>query len=200
MQLIRAYQIFCFLRDRTVHRRQKLRTDRRVKYIQQHLLKFLIAAGFRIIPYQITHQRLGHTGIHTVHGHVIPVVGSPSQRQLRHIARPDDQAACTVGHIHQDLGTLSGLCILIRHIMMLHILSDIPEMYRYCFLNINLLQLHSQRTRQLTGIIIGSVRGAKARHGHGCDPLPVQSQQIKSTHRHQKRQRRIQPAGNAHHR
>ncbi len=196
MQLIRPHQIFRLLGDHAVHGRQEFRTDRRVKYIQKHVLEFHTAAGVRIILHQMAHQRLWHAGIDAVHRHVVAVVGGPSQSQFRHIPGPDDQAARAVGDIHQDLGALSGLSVFIGHIMILCLLSDIPEMHRHRFFDIHFLQRRPQGARHLAGIIVGSVRGAEARHGHGRDLPSVQSQHIKSTHRHQKRQRRVQSARN----
>ena len=131
---------------------------------------------------------------------MITVIGRPSQSQFRHVSRSYDQAACAVGNIHQNLRTLSRLPVFIGNIMLLNILSDIPEMYRYGFPDIDFLKNSTQRAGQLAGIIVGSVRCAETRHRHGSDLLSVNSQHIKSTGRHQKRQCRIQAARNADHR
>ena len=148
----------------------------------------------------MAHQCLGYSRIYAVHGHVVAVVGRPAQRQFRHVSGSDDHTARAVGNIHQDLGTLSGLSVLISHVMIVYVLPDIPEMHSHRLSDIHLTECCPQRLRQFAGIVISSVRGAEARHGHRRDLFSLQSQHIKSPHRHQKRQRRIQPAGDADHR
>ena len=80
--------------------------------------------------------------------------------------------------------------------MVLHILPDIPEMDRDCFPDIDLFQCGSKRFCQLTGIIIGSVCGAKARHGHCINISPGNPQHIKCPYGHKQCQCGVQATGN----
>ena len=143
----------------------------------------------------MSHQGLRYPGIDAVHGHMISVISRPAQSQFRHISRADDQCILLVGNIHEHLGTLSGLSVLIGDIMALHILTDIRKMSGDRFPDIHLPQCSSQRLRQQTGILISPVCCSETGHGHCNDPRPRKSQQIKSAHRDQKCQCGIQSSG-----
>ena len=79
MQFIRTYQIFRFLFDIPVFIcRNQLWADRSIYYVEQGSFGFLIHAIFRHPLYQIFHERFGYTGIDTIHGHVVTIVGCPS--------------------------------------------------------------------------------------------------------------------------
>ena len=73
----------------------------------------------------MAHQSLRDRGIHSVHGHVITVVGRPAERQLGHISCSDDHAVCLVREVHEDQGAVSCLSVLIGHIVDRRIMSDI---------------------------------------------------------------------------
>ena len=93
MKLIGADKILRLLGDRPVlRRRKKLRRDRRVEHVEQHLCETLIPAGVREIADEMAHQRLRDRRIHSVHRHMIAVVRRPAERELREIARADDEA------------------------------------------------------------------------------------------------------------
>ena len=100
MQLIRADQILRLLDDFAILRRYQFRRNRCVQHILKYGRKFRIATGVRIIGDQMSDQRLGNAGIHTVHRHVIAVVRCPSQCQFRKVSRTDDQSAALVCQIH----------------------------------------------------------------------------------------------------
>ena len=78
MQLVRPHQILRLLGDHTVHRRKQLRAHGRIQHIPKHFRKLPVLTGIRIIFYQMPHQRLRHSGVDTVHGHVISIIGSPA--------------------------------------------------------------------------------------------------------------------------
>ena len=138
MKLIRSYQILGLLSDFTIFWWQKLRADRSIQDIQKNLFQFLIPAGIRIITYQMTYQCFRDRSIHTIHGHVITIVGCPPQSQLGKISRSHKNSTFLVCRIHQDLGTLTCLTVLISHIVDVRIMSDIPEVYIYRLFNIHL--------------------------------------------------------------
>ena len=200
MQFIRPHQILRPLGDHSVHRRQKLRAHRRVKHVPQHIFQRFIVTGVRIILHQMPHQGLGHACVHPVHGHVIPIVGSPAKGQLRHVPGSDHKTSLAVCNVHQHLGPLPGLAVLVGHVMVGHVLADVPKMHRHRLFDVHLLQRGPQSPRQQAGVLIGPVRSAEAGHCHRQDALSVQTQQIKGAHGDKQRQRGIQPAGNAQHR
>ena len=86
----------------------------------------------------MTYQCLRNRSIHTIHGHVITIVGRPAKSQLGKISRSHKNAAFLVCRIHQDLGTLTCLAVFISHIVDLGIMSDIPEVDIYRLFNIHL--------------------------------------------------------------
>ena len=172
MKLVRPHQVLGFLGNGSIHRRQKLRAHRRVQNVQKHLFKLAVFAGIRIIFYQMAHQRLGNPGIHPIHGHMVAVVGGPPQGKLRHIPSAHHQSVFLIGNVHQHLRPLPCLSILIGDVMILHFLTDIPEMNRNRFLNIHFLKRDAQSLCHQAGVRIGSVRGAETGHSNRHDIFP----------------------------
>ncbi len=192
MKLIRPYEILRLLGDPAVLRRQKLRAHRRIQHIQKDGRQLLVPAGVRVIAHQMANQRLGNGSIDPVHRHMVAVIGGPPKSQFRHISRSDHKGAHLIGDIHKHLGSLPGLAVLIRHIMALRVMADIPEMKAHCLPDIHLPQSGPQGLCHLAGIRVGSVRRSKAGHGHCHDLLPGNAKQIKSLCRHQQGKGRIQ--------
>ena len=197
MQLIRSYEVFRFLRDHSVHRRQQFRADRGIQHVKQYLPQFLLPGSIRIVTHQMTHQRLRHRSVYRIHGHVIAVVGGPAQRQLRHIAGPDDHAVLLIGNVHEDLCPLSRLRILIGDIMDIGIMADICKMLFHRPVDADFPQRRPQLMRERHRVGICPVRGSKTWHGHTGDALPRQPQHIKSSRCHQHCQCGIQTAADA---
>ena len=79
MQFIGANEILGLLLDATVLvSRNQLWRNRRIDYVQQCLRSHLPGH----IRDQIADQRLGHSRIHTIHRHVVTIIGSPSQGEF----------------------------------------------------------------------------------------------------------------------
>ena len=184
MELIGAHQILGLLGDHPVLRRQQLRTHRRVKNVIKDILQFFVAAGIRVIPYQMADQRLGNRCIHPVHGHMVSVVGGPAQCQFRHISRTNDQCIFLVCDVHQHLRAFPGLPVFIGNIMAFHILPDIGKMSGHRFSDIHFPQGYTQSLRQQAGIFIRPVRCSEAGHGHCYNSFSGKLQQVKGTYRH----------------
>ena len=142
----------------------------------------------------MAHKRLGHARVDGVHAHVVAVIGSPAERQLRQIARADDKTAGLVGQIHQDLRTLASLAVLVGHILHSRVMLDILKVLLHGRVNRNLAEAHTQVAGKRLGIRLGAMRRAKAGHGHGSDARARQPQCIEGTHGHKQRQRGIQAA------
>ena len=94
MQLIGTDQVLGLLGDRAVLvGGEKLGRHWRVNHVKQNALLHLVAAGLGNVTYQVADQGLGHRPVHAVHGHVVTVVGGPTQCQLREVAGADHHAA-----------------------------------------------------------------------------------------------------------
>ena len=86
----------------------------------------------------MTYQCLRDRSIHAIHGHMVTIISRPSKSQLRQITCTDQNRAILICTIHKDLCSLPCLTVLISHIMHRRIMSNIPEMYIYCFFDIDL--------------------------------------------------------------
>ena len=70
---------------------------------------------------------------------MVAVIGRPSERKLRHIARSDDHAIRLISDIHEYLCAFPRLSVFISNVMVITFLPDIPEMNRHRFFNIDFL-------------------------------------------------------------
>ena len=199
MQLIRADEILCLLRDLPVLvRGQKLRRNRRIKNVQQHLPQRGRAAP-GLILHDVAHQRFGNRAVDRVHGHMVAVIRRPAERKLRKITRADDQSAGLVRDVHQDLRALPRLTVFIGDVVHGFVMADIREMLPDGGCDIDLLHADAKLLAELDRVGLRPLRRAEARHGDALDLLPAASGQIERAHAHQQRQRAVQSAGNAEH-
>ena len=134
--------------------------------------KLLLPAGVSKVPYQMAHQCLRHGGIDAVHGHMIPVVGGPAQRQLRHVSCASDHSSGLVCNIHEEpASTLSGWEFSWGH----RGRKDRGDIRKWVLTASRMSHLHQRRpqlSRQKAGIIVGAVCGAEAGHGHRVNLAP----------------------------
>ena len=142
----------------------------------------------------MAHKRLGHARVDGVHAHVVAVIGSPAERQLRQVARADDKTASLVGQIHQNLRTLAGLAVLVGHVLHGRIVLNVLEVLLHSRVDRNLAEAHAQVASERLGIRLSAMRRAKARHGNRRDTRARQPQRIEGTHGHKQRQRGVQTA------
>ena len=140
----------------------------------------------------MAHKRLGHARVDGVHAHVVAVIGSPAERQLRQVARADDKTASLVGQIHQNLRTLARLAVLVGHVLHSRIMLDILKVLFHGRVNRNLTEAHTQVAGKRLGIRLGAMRRAKTWHGDRRDPRARQPQRIEGTHGHKQCQRGVQ--------
>ena len=199
MKLVRPHQILCFLRNPAVLRGQKFRTHRCVQHIKKHIRQLLFPACIRIVADQMADQGLGNRPIDTIHGHVIAVIGSPSQRKLRHVTGSYYQTSHLIGNIHEDLGSFPGLAVFIGHIMPVHIMTDIFKMACHRFPYINFTKFRPHLSRQSAGIIISPVRGPEAGHGYAMYAGPGYLKTVKCPHGHQQSQRGVKSSRQSYH-
>ena len=147
----------------------------------------------------MTDQGLGNRPIDTIHGHVVAVIGSPSQGKLRHVSGSNYQASHLIGDIHENLGSFSGLAVLIGHIMFVHIMADIFKMVCHRLPDINFAEFCPHLSGQGAGIIISPVCGPEAGHGYAMYAGPGDPEAVKSPHSYQQSQRGVKPSRQSYH-
>ena len=140
----------------------------------------------------MAHKRLGHARVDGVHAHVVAVIGSPTERQLRQVARADDKTASLVGQIHQNLRTLAGLAVLVGHVLHGRIVLNVLEVLLHSRMDRNLAEAHTQVAGKRLSIGLGAMRRAKTWHGDRRDTRARQPQHIEGTHGHKQCQRGVQ--------
>ena len=199
MQLVWADKVLRLLRDLAVLvRGQKLRGDRRVENVQQDRLQGGRAARCLIL-HDVAHERLRHRAVDGVHGHMVAVVGRPAERELRQIAGADHEATGLVGNVHQNLRALARLAVFIGHVVHRFVMADVGEVLPDGGGNVDLLHADAQLLAKLHGIGLRALRGAEAGHRDALDLLPAAPAEVERAHAHEKRERAVEPAGDAEH-
>ncbi len=158
-----------------------------------YVIRFIIG-----IPAQdMANQGLGYARVDPVHGHMVPVVGAPSQRKLGHVSGTDNQAVMLVGKVHQYLHAFPCLCILVGGIMVLRIMADIPEVLQAGLAYVNLPEFRSKPFDQRNSVAIRPVGRAEARHGDSHDILGGKAELFHGPCSHDQGKGGVQTAGNA---
>ena len=91
----------------------------------------------------MSHKRLGHARVDGIHAHVVTVIGSPAECQLRQVARADDKAASLIGQIHQNLRALAGLAVLVGHVLDGRIVLDVLKMLLHGCMDRDFAEAHA---------------------------------------------------------
>ena len=105
---------------------QQFRADRGIADVHQGGGQFRLGF-FRNVFDQAADERLGDGAVDRVHGHVVPVVCAPAQRDFRQVPGADDEAPRLVGQVHQDLRTLAGLDVFVSSGAFRRIVPDVAE-------------------------------------------------------------------------
>ena len=106
MKLIRTQQCPLSSAESPLSGREQLRADRRFQNIQEDFPQLGIFRFHGLMPHQVPYQSLGNGGVDPVHGHMISIVGGPSQGEFRQIPGAYHQASGHVGDIHEYLRPL----------------------------------------------------------------------------------------------
>ena len=146
----------------------------------------------------MTDQGLRDAGIHAIHAHVVAIIGSPAQSQLRKVAGAYHHTAHLVGKIHQNLCTLACLRILIGYIMHAGIMTDILKMLGHRLGDADFPDGNAQTLHQRDGIIICSIGGSETWHGNTHDATAVHLQLIECLHADEQGKGGIQSAADTH--
>ncbi len=194
VQLIRANQLLGLLSDGAVlSGGQQLRADRRIQNIHQHITQHRLAAGIGHVLHNVTHQRFGHPGVHTVHAHVVAVVGGPAEGQLAQVSGADHKAAVLVGVIHQFQRAHTGLAVFKGHIIGVRVLADIGKVAFHRVGDVDLGKADTQCFAQNLRVGAGALGSSKAGHGNGNNVLGVTAQHLAGTHGNQQSQTESSP-------
>ena len=129
---------------------------------------------------------------------MVAIISGPTQCQLRHIACTNYNSILLIGHIHQNLGALAGLRILVGNIVVLSILTDILEVLGNGLGDADFLDGYAQSLHQLEGVVIGAIGGAETRHRDTDDALAVESEFVERFYCYEQRQCRIESAADTH--
>ena len=192
VQFIGTHQILRLLLDGAISLdRNQFGADRCIYNVEQDAAHLSIVVMLSLPLHQVAHEGLGDTRIHAIHRHMVTIVGSPSECQLREVARTDYDSILTIGHIHKQLCTLARLAILIGSIVHINIVLNILKVLYASILNTNLTQRHTQMVHQVKRILVGTVRSSESRHGNTDDTRTGKLQTVEGTHRSQQCQRRI---------
>ena len=91
MKLIGPNKVLGFLVNFAFRiRRQKLRADRRIKYIQQDSGGCLIDFICMCNPvYQHANQCFGYSCVYAIHGHMVAVISCPAERKFGKVTCTD---------------------------------------------------------------------------------------------------------------
>ena len=118
VQLIGSHQVFGLLLDGAVGLgRNQFGADGRIHHVEQDVA-YLRIVGVGSLPcHEVAYKGLRYAGVQSVHRHVVAIVCGPSECQLREVARTYDDGVLAVGHVHEQLGALAGLAVLIRGVV-----------------------------------------------------------------------------------
>ena len=172
MQLVGTYQVFGLLLDITQFvGRNQLGRNRGIDDVEQRFGSHILSH----ITHQIANQRFGHTSIHTIHRHVVAIIGGPSQCQLRQVACTNHNRILLISHIHQYLGALAGLRVLVGDIVNAGVVLDIAEVLGNSSSNADFANGNTQRLHQFNGIVIGAIGSSETWHRDTDDALTIET-------------------------
>ena len=196
MQFVRTYLVFGLLRYLAVLvRRQQLRRNRCITYIQQDRAERFAIEVLRRIAHEVPHKRFGDSGVDRVHRHLVAVVGTPAKCQFAQIAGTDHQAVQLIRQIHQNQRAHTGLGVFIGDVMVFHIMAYIAQMLRRGLPDRYLAMGDTKFFHQPECVLVCSVARTESGHGHPYYTRAVIAQEVRRLHTDQQGQRAVQSAG-----
>ena len=130
---------------------------------------------------------------------MVASIGSPTQSQFAEVARTYHETAHLVGSVHQDLGALAGLHILVSHIVRLAIVAEVAEMQFAGFADADFANCNAEALHQVERIGVGAVGRSESRHRDADYAAAVLSQSVKGMHTNEQGQRGIQATADTQH-
>ena len=119
---------------------------------------------------------------------MVAIIGCPAQCELRQVTRTKHETIHLIGEVHQYLGALTRLAVLIGHIMYFGVMVDVLEMLGHSSGNADFMQCHTQGFDHRTSVSIGAVGSAETWHGNGMNGLAVTPHAVHGTDGDQQRQ------------
>ena len=132
-----------------------------------------------------------------VHAHVVAAVGVPAERDLREVARADDQGAFHVRKVHQDLRPFPGLCVLVRDVVDALDVSDVGEVFAARLADVDDSHGRADGLRERDGPVLRGPRRAEPRHDDGEEVVALKPQPVERRRSAQKRERGVRAARHA---
>ena len=179
VEFVGTYEVFGLLCDVAVFiGRDELGRNRGFDDVEQGCFRCLIHTGEGNPLDEVLDQCLGNGAVDAIIGHVVGIVGAPSEGQFGEVACADDEAVALVGYIHENLGTLSGLTVLISHIVVVGVVTDVFEMLDASIFDADFLDGDIKRLHQRDGICVGTVCRTETRHCDTDDLFAWASEQV----------------------
>ena len=126
---------------------------------------------------------------------MVAVVGRPTERKLRQVARTYYESARPVCYIHQYLCTLSCLCVFKSYVVFVFLLSYVFKVLCYRLCDIDFLKIYSKSFCQYLRVGLGTLSRAETRESYGKHALSVKPRHISGFNHYQKRECAVQTAG-----
>ena len=155
--------------------------------------------AFRHDAHHRPDEGLWDVRVHSVHAHMVAVVGTPAERYFREVASADDGSAHLVSQVHQHLSAFAGLRVFVGDVVVRRVLADVLEMLEDGIADPDFHRGDAQPVHQLPGVGVRPVRSAEAGHGDGIDALAVISQAVECFAYYQQGEGAVQAAGHADH-
>ena len=107
--------------------RDELGRNRGFDDVEQGCFRCLIHTGEGNPLDEVLDQCLGNGAVDAIIGHVVGIVGAPSEGQFGEVACADDEAVALVGYIHENLGTLPGLGVFVGAVVDFRVVADVGK-------------------------------------------------------------------------
>ena len=175
VELVGANQVLCLLLDIAILvGRNQFGTDGSVDHIMESGRGVGIHSSSNKLD-QTSNKCFGDAGIDSIHAHVVAIVRTPTKSQLGQVASTDNESTLLIAYIHQYLGTLSGLRVLISSVMNRDVVTDILKVLGHALGNAYLSDGDAETLHELDGIGVSSVGSAETGHGHTDNSAAIES-------------------------
>ena len=112
--------------------RKKFGADFGIQDIFKHAAN-ISSRPLRFVSHEVLYKRLRNGAVDAVHGHVIAVIGRPTERELAQIAGADHKPARFVCDIHQNERAHARLGVFIRDVGDVAVVTYVLEVSEHAF-------------------------------------------------------------------
>ena len=199
MELVGAHEVLGLLRDLAVAGGgNELGRDGGVEDREQHLpLRVLRVVRGHPLD-EAPHQGLRHAGVDAVHRDVVAGEGGPAEGDLGEVPGADHDPALLVREVHEDLGALAGLEVLVGGALAVpRVEADVPDVLLAGGPDVDLPQLGARRGGEAPRALQGAGGRAEPGHGHREDAGAREAQEVEGPHADEEGEGRVEPPGEA---